>query len=244
MRLFGFVVLLAGWSFVHGNAAGPAAAAEPKSVAGAAVDSIFNPQRAPAQKTMGLLQRSFLDLVESSEQDLQVALVIDGTDSMATDIEAVRGALRNMVSDLRQYKGDHVSFHVVVYRDTGAPSGEVTLPLKEFTSDVATLEGAFQKIVPEPGAPYFLELTDLGIHEALEKLNWSTADGVTRWLLLFGDAPPYDADFVDTEDTGARRRFDTDLLVNIAQRKGIQISCVLCTSRPEDRKSTRLNSSH
>ena len=56
------------------------------TVAGAALESIFSPRRAPAQKTMGLLQRSFLDLVESSEKALEVALVVDGTDSMAAEI--------------------------------------------------------------------------------------------------------------------------------------------------------------
>lgn len=205
------------------------------SVAGVALESIFNPRRAPEQKTMGLLQRSFLDLVESSQQALEIALVIDGTDSMASDIEAVRKSLRSMVADLRNYKGDKVSFAIVVFRDSGAPSGEVSLLLNQFTNDVAVVEQAFQRITPESGAPYFPELADLGVHEALSKLNWSDAKDVTRWLILFTDAPPYDADFVDTDtDSGARRRYDTDLLVDLARREQVQISCVLCTSRKEE----------
>lgn len=201
-----------------------------------ALESVFNPQRAPARKTMGLLQRSFLDLVESSQQELQVALVVDGTDSMATDIEGVRKALRSLIADLRQYKGDHVSLALVVYRDSGSPSGEVTLFHSRFTKDENSLSEAFSRLKPESGAPYFLELPDLGVHEALTKLDWSDGPDSSRWLLLFGDAPPYDPDFVDKEaNTGAKRRFDTDLLVNLAQRKGVQISCVLCTSRDEER---------
>ena len=35
------------------------------TVAGAALESIFSPRRAPAQKTMGLLQRSFLNSLSS-----------------------------------------------------------------------------------------------------------------------------------------------------------------------------------
>src|SRR5688572_7354785 len=88
----------------------PAAEPSGQSPAGLALGSVFNPQRAPAQKTMGLLQRSFLDMVESSEQELQVAFVVDGTNSMAADIAGVRSALGNMVDDLRQYKGNKVSF--------------------------------------------------------------------------------------------------------------------------------------
>lgn len=214
-----------------------AADANVTSPAGFALESIFNPQRAPAQKTMGLLQRSFLDLVESSEGELQVAFVIDGTDSMAEDIEGVRAALKNMMDDLRQYKGDRVSFALVVYRDVGAPSGEIVVPLNQFTNNEQALTAAFQNIVPETGAPYFLEVPDLGVHEALDKLNWSEGKESSRWLLLFGDAPPYDANFKDTEqNTGAKRHFDTDLLINLAQRKGVQISCILCTSRPQERE--------
>ncbi|MGE0756989.1 MAG: hypothetical protein AB7O38_08215 [Pirellulaceae bacterium] len=211
-------------------------AAGSRSPAGLALESIFNPQRAPAQKTMGLLQRSFLDLVEESAQELQVAFVLDGTDSMAADIAGVRAALRNMVDDLRQYKGDHVSFALVVYRDIGSPSGSVSTLLSQFTKDEAALAGAFDKIVPETGKPYFLELADVGVHEALDKLDWSQDKDTSRWLMVFGDAPPYDANFTDSaKNGGARRHFDTDLLVSLAVRKGIKVNCVLCTSRPEER---------
>lgn len=209
----------------------------PPSTAGLALESVFNPQRAPAQKTMGLLQRNFLDLVESSQRELQVALVVDGTDSMASDIEGVRNALRSLMADLRQYKGDAVSLALVVYRDSGSPSGEVTLMQSQFTRDEQALADSFAKLKPETGAPYFPELPDLGVQTALEKLNWNAGQETSKWLLLFGDAPPYDPDFVDPDkSTGARRRFDTDLLVELARRKGVQISCVLCNSRTEEQE--------
>src|SRR5262245_23733640 len=53
---------------------------------GPTLSTLFNPRTAPAQKTMGLLQRSFLDLVEESQPKLEVAFVIDGTDSMAAQL--------------------------------------------------------------------------------------------------------------------------------------------------------------
>lgn len=203
------------------------------SPAGLALESIFNPDRAPAKRTMGLLQRSFLDLVESSEDALEVALVVDGTDSMAADIEGVRESLRKMVADLRNYRGDDVTFGLVVYRDEGAPSGKVTVPLKDFTTDVSVLEKAFAEIQPETGAPYFPEVPDLAIHRALTELPWSDDPDTTRWLILFADAPPYDPDF-EEEDTGARRWYDTDILVDLARRKQVQVSCILCTSRERE----------
>ncbi|MCH5375295.1 MAG: VWA domain-containing protein, partial [Planctomycetes bacterium] len=59
-----------------------AAEPSPRPAAQLALESVFSPRRAPAAKTMGLLQRSFLDLVEDSQTKLQVALVVDGTESM------------------------------------------------------------------------------------------------------------------------------------------------------------------
>lgn len=211
--------------------------AEPAdSPARQALETIFNPQRAPARKSMGLLQRSFLDLIETAQTQLQVALVLDGTDSMRADLDGVRGAIRSLVADLRRYKGDQVTLGAVVYRDVGAKSGAAALLLTGFTADARVLEDALAHVEPETGAPYFPEAIDLGVHEALEKLPWSEDADATRWLLLFGDAPPYDADFTD-QQTQARRWYDTDLLVNLAQRKKVQISCVLCTSRGEEREA-------
>ncbi len=58
--------------------------------AGAALSTIFSPAKAPQQKTMGLLQRSFLDLADQGDAELELAIVVDGTDSMAADMSGVR----------------------------------------------------------------------------------------------------------------------------------------------------------
>lgn len=203
----------------------------------AALSSIFSPRRAPAAKTMGLVQRNFLDLVEVSHSKLQVALVIDGTESMGTEIDGIRQSLHQMVDDLRLYKD--VSFQLVVFRDEGAASGVVSFPLDmpqgSFTSDPEALHAAIETIKPETGAPYFPELIDLGMHRALTELNWSTEPDTARWLLVFSDAPPFDEGF---EEPAAKavRRFATQQLIGAANRLDIKINCVLCTSRPEDRQ--------
>jgi len=194
-----------------------------------ALDVLFNPQRAPERRTMGLLQRSFLDLVEQSQARLQVALVIDGTESMASDMAQVRKSLNSLVQDLRRYRGQQVEFAVVIYRDLGAPSGSVSLPLPRFTADANLLAQVFDEFELETGAPYFPEAVDVGVHAALQRLAWDSDPDVTRWIMLFGDAPPYDPDFV-CEQTGARRHFDTDLLVDMANQNSIRISCILCRS--------------
>lgn len=196
----------------------------------AALTTIFSPARAPRQKTMGLLQRSFLDLADQGDQELELAIVVDGTDSMASELAGVRESVGKMLEDLRLYRDDEVRVAIVVYRDAGSPSGEVVIPIKRFTSDPAEIAKAVASLEPESGAPFFHELPDLGIHQALTELPWSADDQVAKWILLFGDAPPYTQSYRDTEIPEAYRRFATPVLVAIAKRKNIRINCVLCTS--------------
>jgi hypothetical protein len=203
-----------------------------ESVARQAVESIFSPDRLGDRKTMGLLQRSFLDLVEEAQPKLEVALVIDGTDSMGTDLDGVRAALGKMIEDLLRYK-DAVSLQLVIFRDIGAKSGEISLPLKisenAFTNDIKLVQDALQAVQPESGAPFFHELVDVGIHTALQSLKWSTDRQTTRWILVFGDAPPFDESWSDPA-TKSERRYATDRLVTLARNKAVRVSSVLCVS--------------
>ena len=182
---------------------------------------------------MGLLQRSFLDLAEQDGSLLQMAVVVDGTDSMASELAGVRQSINSMIDDLRRYRGDEIEVALVIYRDSGSPSGEFSIPLKSFSRDTDAIASAVEKIVPESGAPFFHELPDLGVHKALSELPWSTAPTTTRWIMLFGDAPPYEATSTDVNFPTASRRYSTELLVGLAARKSIRINCVLCTSDQE-----------
>ena len=183
-----------------------------------------------------MVQRNFLDLVEVSRPRLEVALVVDGTESMGTELDGIRRSLHQMVEDLSRYK-DHVSFQLVVFRDEGSPSGAIAFPLEVpnhgFTSDSQRLNAAIDQIKAEPGAPYFPELIDLGINEALTKLDWSRDDDTSRWLIVFSDAPPFDEGFNEPE-AKASRQFATSQLIATANRVAVKINCILCTSRPED----------
>ncbi|MHB8955553.1 MAG: vWA domain-containing protein [Pirellulaceae bacterium] len=183
-----------------------------------------------------MVQRNFLDLVEVSRPHLQVALVVDGTESMGTELEGIRRSLRQMVEDLSRYK-EQVSFQLVIFRDEGSPSGAVVFPLEVprhgFTSDIERLHAAIDQIQAESGAPYFPELIDLGINEALTKLDWSRDDATSRWLMVLSDAPPFDEGFAEQE-AKASRQFATSQLIATANRLAVKINCILCTSRPED----------
>ena len=203
---------------------------ENDSPAASAMTTIFSPARAPKQKTMGLLQRSFLDLAAQGDQELEVAIVVDGTDSMATELAGVRRTIHQMLDDLRLYRNNEVRAAVVVYRDSGSPSGDVVIPLRRFSRDREDIERAVKQLQPESGAPFFHELPDLGLHHALTELPWSEDDQVAKWVLLFGDAPPYAESYVDAENPEAYRRYATSILVSLAKQKNIRINCVLCTS--------------
>ena len=200
-----------------------------------ALDSLFSPSRAAERKTMGLLQRSFLDLVEEAQPKLEVAIVIDGTDSMKDSLSGIRNALDSLFEDLSRYK-DNVQMQVVVYRDSGSPSGTVTFPLNisnnSFTQDIALVQAGIGRIKAETGAPFFHEQVDAGVHAAIHSLPWSNDENTSKWILLFGDAPPFDENWTD-EKTNSERKYSTALLVTQARNKGVKISSILCQS--EDR---------
>ena len=208
-----------------------------ESSVGLALRSVFDPQRAVERRTMGLMQRSFLDLVEESRPKLQIALVIDGTDSMDSSLEGVRNTFEKMAEDLRRYK-DEVSFQVVVYRDIDAKSGIVSFPLNvkdyQFTPNSSVVRDGLETIEPESGAPFFHELVDVGVHEALTKLNWSRDPDTTRWILIFGDAPPFDETWTDAK-TNSHRHVATQRLITLARNRNVRVSSVLCESRSKEK---------
>lgn len=198
----------------------------------AALRSIFSSAAAPPRKTMGLLQRSFVELSGQTRDDLEIALVIDGTDSMADSIEGVRQSVAAMLEDLRRGRKGEVRMAIVVYRDSGSPSGAVRTPIDRFTADPEAIASGLASISVESGAPFFHELPDAGLHHALASLPWTEGDDVTRWAFLVGDAPPYAENYASPEFPQARRAYATDLLVGLATRKGIQVHTLLCDSTP------------
>ena len=179
---------------------------------------------------MGLLQRNFLELASGSGSDLEVALVIDGTESMAEELAGVQSSIDRMLADLRRLRPGEIRAAIVVYRDFGSPSGECDLALPEFTADPERIAEAINGIGPESGAPYFPELPDVGLYRAITELPWSDDPTVSKWILMFGDAPPYDASFRSDAHPSARRRYGDDVLASLASGRGVQIHCVLCTS--------------
>ncbi len=218
-----------------GSLAQPLHGDEPISVAGTAMQSIFSPLSAPKRKTMGLLQRNFLDMAGQSA-DLEVAIVVDGTDSMTSELQGIRESLLRMVGDLRRLCAGQVRIAVVVYRDFDSPAKEVEMLLPAFSSDDEVIRTAIDSLLPQSGSPFYYEMMDIGVQRAVTKLNWSDDPTVSKWILLFGDAPPYPIQFKDKALPDAKRHFADEILVSLASQRGIQIHCVLCNSTDETSK--------
>lgn len=178
----------------------------------------------------GVLQRTmFLDVV-GSNKNLEVAFVLDGTSSMGQDIQAAVRSMTAFVDQLREMKprDANITFALVVYRDTGAPSGSVQIPVGRFTANAPDFSAVLKTIKTETGAPWFQEQVDVGLHAALTRLPWSAADDkdYTRWIVLCGDARPY----LETGKDRQYRKFMTRDLVSEAVARKIQVYTILCRS--------------
>jgi hypothetical protein len=209
-----------------------------KAVTGDLLTSLFSPVVASEPKAMAVFQRTnLLDRVSQS-RSMQLALVVDATESMSTQLDGIRRKLGETVGSLQGILGDELSIQIILYRDLGADSViEFPLPTPShaFTRDKDEIEQGLAKLVPGSGAPYFLEPVDAGLYAALTDLPWSTDATVARWIMLIGDAPPFENTTAD--ESGSLRKYSDDQLILLAKGKGINIHTVLCPTRDEDKVS-------
>lgn len=209
---------------------------ERSSAVGNALQGLFNPGAAADANTMGLLQRSnFIERVAGKEARIEIALVVDATDSMSEQLQGIQQRLQDMLSDIRRVAGDEVYVQIVLYRDSAAPSGVVSWPLgnEGFVRDAQAIQTALAKLSPESGAPYFHEAVDQGVYMALNELPWSKDEQVKRWIFLIGDAPPFDRGFSEPQN-GAERKYSTEQLIQRAQQIGVEINAIVCPTRAKD----------
>lgn len=214
----------------------PAHADEPTPAVGNALRSLFNPGSAADANTMGLLQRvNFIDRVAGKEARIEIVFVIDATESMQDQLQGIQQRLQDMLADIRRVAGDEVYVQIVLYRDAGAPSGVISWPLGKqgFLREPQAIQDGLAKLVAESGAPYFHEAVDQGIYAALNDVPWSTDAQVKRWIVLIGDAPPFDRGFHEPEN-GAERKYSTEQLVQRAQQSGVEINAIVCPTRSQD----------
>ncbi len=212
------------------------AVAQQKSAAGAALSSMFNVQRAPKAKSMGLFQANFLDSLKSANRSLQLAVVIDSTESMSNELAGIRTSLPELLADLYRIQDGALETTVVAFSDVGQSERPVKVVSPSFVREPPQIAQLVEQITLESGKPYFPESVDLGVYTAIDQLDWSAEDNVEKWMLLIGDAPPYDPSFFESE-TQARRWYETDFLVDLANKKSLKIHCLLCASRENEKQA-------
>ena len=232
------VMVATAWAAVHARraAAEDTGQSAISSAVGTALQGLFNPGSAATANTMGMLQRAnFIDRVAGTQGRMEIALVVDATESMQDQLQGIQQTLSSMLDDIRRVAGDEVYVQMVLYRDRGAASGSVSRPLGSatFIRDRQAIQAALEKLVPESGSPYFHEAVDQGLYVALHELNWSSDERTTRWILLIGDAPPFDRGFHEPQ-SGAERKYATEQLVTRAQQLGIEINAIVCPTRERD----------
>ncbi len=204
--------------------------------AAAALDSIFNVRTAPDAKSMGIFQGSFLDAIRPETPAIQIAFLVDTTESMAQELPGIRAKVPQVIADLKRAAGTQVEVAVVSFADNGKSNKPLGGVSRGFSSDEATIGEMIDSLQPQSGKPYFPEAVDLAVFKTIQDLPWSTDEKATRWLMLITDAPPYDASFEEAT-TQSRRWYETDALVNVANQRGINIHGLLCESRPEEQEA-------
>lgn len=208
-------------------------AQENQPTAAAALDSIFNVRTAPEAKSMGIFQGSFLDAIRPETPAIQVAFLVDTTESMAHQLAGIREKIPQVIADLKRASGAKVEVAVISFADSGQSNKPLVGISQGFSADDKSVAKMIASLQPQSGRPYFPEAVDLALFKTIQDLKWSDDPKATRWLMLITDAPPYDSSFEEAT-TQSRRWYETDALVNLANQRGINVHGLLCESRPEE----------
>ncbi|PQO28653.1 VWA domain-containing protein [Bremerella cremea] len=204
--------------------------------AAAALDSIFNVRTAPDAKSMGIFQGSFLDAIRPESPGMQIAFVVDTTESMTGQLAGIKEKIPQVVADLKRATNGKVEVAVIAYADSGQGQKPLVGVKDGFVSDDAKFKTLVENLQPQSGRPYFPEAVDLAVFKTIQELPWSKDEKMTRWLMLITDAPPYDSSF-NEPTTQSKRWYETDALVNLANQRGISIHGLLCESRADEKEA-------
>lgn len=172
----------------------------------------------------GLMQQSVWQFPKLRKH-IQLAFVLDATNSMNQDIDSLKASLesviehlRGQVSEVRSEQDVKVQVAIVVYRDwwrqfdfdkrqllerRDSPvevltkgSGPGTSFL-DFDRNLLTLLDQLKGIPLEWGHPGPEEQVDLGVAKALQDLDWMKTDKVSRLIVVAGDNPPWSEEYLD-----------------------------------------------
>lgn len=200
----------------------------------------------------GVLQQQVFDLVRE-QGELQIALVVDGTNSMGQDLDSLKAGLKDFIAKVRSVRpGAMTEVAIVIYRDYGCASGPVTIATPKNSkgegiflgADGSELADVIDNIKTDDGTPRFAEQVDQGVYTAITQLNWSTESDAARSIILAGDAPPFAEGEVHKRSDGFNsfmekyavndsiplRKHTIEGLIAAANDRKISIFSILCNA--------------
>lgn len=118
---------------------------------------------------------------------LDLLFLLDTTDSMDDQLNALRNNLSAIVTRLKEFpNAPEVRLALVAYRDEGEVYETQTF---NFTADVETFVATLEEITASGGGDY-PEAVQQGLQEAVNGVRWQE-DGSLSLIFLIGDAPPH-----------------------------------------------------
>lgn len=195
----------------------------------------------------GSLQRSntLLEFPTWTEvDDMQIAFVIDNTESMGANIENLKSAVSQFVSELEvgaKSAGAKTRFSLalVTYSDSGSGIEHELITDRQFV-EVSVFQEKLKNLKTVTGEPHFNELVDVGMNAAARSLDWKDpgqSGKVARWMVVCGDAPPYP---MVAGPSGVGRRFSDEQLLEAINTVGITVHGFVCDTGFSGKESAEL----
>jgi len=149
-----------------------------------------------------------------TNNNVDIAFVVDATGSMADEIEFLKTDMENVLQKANaDYEGVNLNAATVVYRDSG---DEYLTKHVDFDDNLLTPLN-FIKMQSASGGGDMPEAVEVALHTAMDSLHWSK-EARTRLLFLVLDAPPHDY-----------ARDEMFVLMKKAAAMGIRIIPIVCS---------------
>lgn len=136
---------------------------------------------------------------ESTAVPLDVALLIDGTGSMANELANLQASLPSLAADLATLsESTDLRLGLVAYRDQEKLAA---VQIFDFTEDTAAFVETVGNLTAAGGGDYPEAVAD-GFNQAVSGLNWQAE--ANKLLIILGDAPPQpNSNFVNSSQQAA-----------------------------------------
>jgi len=158
-------------------------------------------------------------------QAIDLAIILDTSDSMENLIEAARLSLWDIVNELnRAEPKPELRVAVLAYgnREYDRKSGWVQVET-DFTTDLDSVSERLFELTTDGGTEY----VSRALETAVEKLSWVTSHDALKFIFVAGNEPANQDPEVDYRDAGA-----------LAADQGISVTAIFCGNPNQDQAQT------